>query len=80
MSLLSFLSPSKLNVANWKGQMGMCKLRHMCAKNEHVVRNERISKMRRFISEQKVGSKTPKKTQNQRPMIQGYLTQEKAEP
>lgn len=43
MSFLRFLNLSKLNVANWKGQMGVCELRHMCAaKNGHVVGSERI--------------------------------------
>lgn len=30
MSVLSFLNPSRLNVATWKGQMGVCELKHMC--------------------------------------------------
>lgn len=53
-SLVTFLNPSRLNVANWTGQMGVCELAHMCAaKNGHVVRNERMSGMRALISNQK---------------------------
>lgn len=54
MSLVNFLNPSKLTATNWIGQIGLYEFTHMCAaRNEHVVRNERISEMTACISKQK---------------------------